>query len=210
MKEDHVNMEEDFKNTKNENDDRGDEIEVEYKDSSSDTETADVVPEEAEVSEEETAEPVSEVERLERELAELKDKYLRLAAEFDNYKKRTARDFSTLVETANQDLIKSLLDILDNFRRALATSRDSDAASIFKGMELIYSQLDNLLKDRGLEEIDALGKPFDPELHDAVMTMQTDEYPEDHVADEFQKGYKLKGRIIRHSKVAVAKPKGGN
>lgn len=210
MKEDHKNMEEDFEDTEHENNNPGDEIEIEYKKSDRNSETADLAPEEVEAPEEETVEPESQVERLEKELAELKDKYLRLAAEFDNYKKRTVRDFSNLVETANQDLIKSLLDILDNFRRALATSRESDPESILKGMELIYSQLDNLLKDRGLEEIDALGQPFDPELHEAVMAMPTDEYPEDHVADEFQKGYKLKGRIIRHSKVAVAKPKGGD
>jgi molecular chaperone GrpE len=207
MKEDYSNMKEDFEDT--EDNDLGDEIEIEYKNKNDDSKTANVSSDETEAPPEESVEPETQVERLERELADLKDKYLRLAAEFDNYKKRTARDFSNLIETANQDLIKSLLDIHDNFRRALATSRDSDAESILKGMELIYSQLDGLLKDRGLEEIDALGQPFDPELHEAVMAMPTDDYPEDHVAEEFQKGYKLKGRIIRHSKVAVAKPKGG-
>jgi molecular chaperone GrpE len=205
MKEDYSNMKENFEDT--EDNDLGEEIEIDYKNNNADSKSADVSSDETEAPPEETAEPET---RLARELADLKDKYLRLAAEFDNYKKRTARDFSNLIETANQDLIKSLLDIHDNFRRALATSRDSDAESILKGMELIYSQLDGLLKDRGLEEIDALGKPFDPELHEAVMAMPTDDYPEDHVAEEFQKGYKLKGRIIRHSKVAVAKPKGGD
>ncbi len=201
-------MDKDFENNMNDKDDSGDEIEVEFKNSKSNSNTEELTSEET--SGIDTGSPESEAERLQKDLADLKDKYLRLAAEFDNYKKRTARDFSNLVETANQDLIKSLLDILDNFRRALATSRESDPDSILKGMELIYSQLDNLLKDRGLEEIEAVGHPFDPELHEAVMAMPTDDVPEDHVADEFQRGYKLKGRIIRHSKVAVAKPKGEN
>lgn len=201
-------MDKDFENNMNDKDDSGDEIEVEFKNSKNNSNTEELTSEET--SGIDTRSPESEAERLQKDLADLKDKYLRLAAEFDNYKKRTARDFSNLVETANQDLIKSLLDILDNFRRALATSRESDPDSILKGMELIYSQLDNLLKDRGLEEIEAVGHPFDPELHEAVMAMPTDDVPEDHVADEFQRGYKLKGRIIRHSKVAVAKPKGEN
>jgi len=207
MKKDHVNMDEDFEDIDDENNDQGDEIEVKSSAGNHQAEAGEKTAEKKEAPVEELPRANPEVERLENEVADLKDRYLRLAAEFDNYKKRMARDFSNIVETANQDLIKSLLDILDNFRRALAINYESDSESILKGMELIFSQLDNLLKERGLEEIDALGKPFNPEVHDAVMTLETDEYPEGHVADEFQKGYRLKGRIIRHSKVAVAKPK---
>jgi molecular chaperone GrpE len=144
---------------------------------------------------------------MEEALKEKEDQYLRLAAEFDNYKKRTSRDFARLVETANQDLIRELLEILDNFKRALSVeNNNSDFESYNQGIELIYNQLDTLLKERGLEEIEAVGGRFDPELHEAVMTIETDEVPEDHVAEELQKGYKLKGRVIRHSKVSVAKP----
>lgn len=148
---------------------------------------------------------------LEITLKEKEDQYLRLAAEFDNYKKRTSREFARLVETANQELIRELLEILDNFKRALSIENDnSDFESYNKGIELIYNQLDTLLKERGLEEIEAVGGEFDPELHEAVMTIETDEIPEDHVAEELLKGYKLKGRVIRHSKVSVAKPKTKN
>lgn len=144
---------------------------------------------------------------LEKCLKEKEDQYLRLAAEFDNYKKRTSRDFARLVETANQDLIRELLEILDNFKRALSfENNNSDFESYNKGIELIYNQLDTLLKERGLEEIEAVGCQFNPELHEAVMTVETNEVPEDHVAEELQKGYKLKGKVIRHSKVSVAKP----
>jgi len=144
-------------------------------------------------------------------LKEKEDQYLRLAAEFDNYKKRTSRDFARLIETANQELIKELLEILDNFKRALSVENDnSDFESYSKGIKLIYNQLDTLLKEHGLEEIEAVGGEFDPELHEAVMTIETDDVPEDHVAGELQKGYKLKGRVIRHSRVSVAKSKAKN
>ncbi len=148
---------------------------------------------------------------LDEALKEKEDQYLRLAAEFDNYKKRTSRDFARLIETANQELIKELLEILDNFKRALSVENDnSDFESYSKGIKLIYNQLDTLLKEHGLEEIEAVGGEFDPELHEAVMTIETDDVPEDHVAGELQKGYKLKGRVIRHSRVSVAKSKAKN
>jgi molecular chaperone GrpE len=148
---------------------------------------------------------------LEESLKAKEDQYLRLAAEFDNYKKRTSREFARLIETANQELIKELLEILDNFKRALSVeNNNSDIESYNKGIELIYNQLDTLLKERGLEEIEAVGGEFDPELHEAVMTIETDDVPEDYVAEELQKGYKLKGKVIRHSKVSVAKSKAKN
>jgi molecular chaperone GrpE len=148
---------------------------------------------------------------LENSLKEKEDQHLRLAAEFDNYKKRTSREFARLVETANQELIRELLEILDNFKRALSVeNNNSDFESYNKGIELIYNQLDTLLKERGLEEIEAVGGEFNPELHEAVMTIETDDVPEDHVAEELQKGYKLKGKVIRHSKVSVAKLKAKN
>jgi molecular chaperone GrpE len=140
-------------------------------------------------------------------IAEKDDKYLRIVAEFDNYKKRTSREFGNLIETANQDLIKNLLDILDNFKRALDIDKScADLESFYKGIELTYNQLDTLLKEKGLEEIQTEGQPFDPEIHEAVMTTQTNDVPEDQIVEELQKGYKLKGRVIRHSKVSVAKP----
>ena len=176
----------------------GDEIEVEVK-------TSKTVE-----SEVEKAEPTVEdkIENLEKALNDKNEQYLRLAAEFDNYKKRTNREFANLIESANKELIRSLLDIVDNFKRALAESNNnSDQDSLLKGMELIYAQFEKLLTDQGLEEIEAEGQPFDPELHEAVMTVETEEVPEDYVAQELQKGYLLKGKVIRHSKVSVAKSK---
>ena len=200
MKEERpVNEEKEIDRENPEEQNEGEEIEVDYKDRAG--------KDDHQAESEETVETEeSKIEALEKELEEQKDKLLRLAAEFDNYKKRTAREYANLIESANLDLIRSLLDILDNFRRALASAKDADAEAIFKGMEMIYNQFDSLLKERGLEEIEAEGQPFDPELHEAVMTTPTDELPEDYVASEMQKGYRIKGRVVRHSKVAVAKP----
>ena len=158
----------------------------------------------------EPEEPPAEsgIENPEKALKDKDDQYLRLAAEFDNYKKRTNREFASLIESANKELIRSLLEIVDNFKRALAeSSSNADQDSLLKGMELIYVQFEKLLTDQGLEEIPAEGQPFDPELHEAVMTVETDQVPEDYVAQELQKGYMLKGKVLRHSKVSVAKPK---
>ncbi len=200
MKEERpVNEEQKIDPEKQEENNEGEEIEVDYKNNAGKGEDQAESKEAVETEE-------SKIEALEKELEEQKDKLLRLAAEFDNYKKRTAREYANLIESANLDLIRSLLDILDNFRRALASAKDADAEAIFKGMEMIYNQFDSLLKERGLEEIEAEGQPFDPELHEAVMTTPTDEVPEDYVASEMQKGYRIKGRVVRHSKVAVAKP----
>jgi molecular chaperone GrpE len=199
MKEDRpVNEEQELDEGKQETYDEGEEIEVDYK-VSAEKEDSDLEPEESDETE------ASKVEALEKELEEQKEKLLGLAAEFDNYKKRTAREYANLIENANLDLIRSLLDILDNFRRALASAKDTNAEAVFKGMEMIYNQFDSLLKERGLEEIEAEGEPFDPELHEAVMTTPTDEVPEDYVVSELQKGYRIKGRVVRHSKVAVAR-----
>ena len=190
MKKDHsLDEEQDLENEELDENNEEEDIELEYSESES-IEAAEAESEQ------------SKIEVLEKKLEEQKDKMLRLAAEFDNYKKRTAREYAALIESANLDLIRSLLDILDNFRRALASAKDADAEAIFKGMEMIYNQFDSLLKERGLEEIEAEGQPFDPELHEAVMTTPTDEVPEDYVAGELQKGYKIKGRVVRHSTVS--------
>jgi len=152
------------------------------------------------------AELQKRIEDLEKKLAEKEDRHLRLAAEFDNYRKRTAREFAGLIESASEEVIRALLDILDSFDRALDGERSADADSIYKGMELIQSQMETILKERGLEEIQSLGNKFDPELHEAVMVRETEEAPEDQIVEEFQKGYRLKGKVIRHAKVGVARP----
>ncbi len=149
----------------------------------------------------------SEREYQER-IMELEDRYLRLVAEFDNYKKRTARQFEDIIKTANENLIVQLLDVADNFHRALEASiNSSDFDALQKGTVLIYQHLENILKKEGLERIAALGEKFDPQVHDAMMQIETDDYPDGVVAMEISPGYRLKGKIIRHSKVAVSKGK---
>ena len=156
----------------------------------------------------------SELEQLKEKLAEaetrnkeLEDRLLRLAAEFDNYKKRTVREFENIVKNANENLILDLIDILNNFSRALESPQNNQDLTGFKaGVELIYTQMKNLLNQEGLEEIPAKGEKFDPALHEAVMQMESDQ-EEGTILQDVNKGYKLNGKVIRHSQVVVARKK---
>ena len=146
---------------------------------------------------------------LEEKLKEAEDKYLRLAAEFDNYRKRTARQFEDMSQAGRIHVITQLLDVLDNFQRALeASASSSNHDSLREGTELVYKNLYDILTKEGLEPIEAVGKPFDPNLHDALMQLESDEHPEGIVVQEMTKGYKLNDRVLRHSKVAVSKGPG--
>lgn len=171
--------------------------------------------EEGEKSEEEEQPAQLEIlkERLaetEKQNKELEDRLIRLAAEFDNYKKRVTKEQNQLVKNANQELISKLLESLDNFSRALDSAKNSaDIKSLQSGLELIYSQLMDILTKEGLEEIRAVGERFDPHLHEAVLQIESDQ-PEGTIVDEISKGYKLNGKVIRHSKVVVAKAKNGS
>lgn len=137
---------------------------------------------------------------------ELEDRLLRLAAEFDNYKKRTAKEFGYLIKNANENLILQLLDTLDNFQRALNSSKNSsDYEKFHKGVELIYNHLKEILTKEGLKEIEALGKPFDPHFHEAVTQAESDKYDEGLVTEEISKGYMLNDKLLRASKVVVSK-----
>jgi molecular chaperone GrpE len=157
---------------------------------------------------------VSEIEQFKQKLSqtetrnqELEDRLLRLAAEFDNFKKRTAREFESIVKNANENLILNLVDILNNFSRALESSQNNqDPKGFQQGIELINSQLKNLLNKEGLEEIKAKGEKFDPALHDAIMQMESDQ-EEGTVLEEISKGYRLNDKVVRHSQVVVAKKK---
>ena len=157
---------------------------------------------------------LSEADQLKQKLGEvenrnkeLDDRLLRLAAEFDNYKKRTIREFENIIKNANQNLILDLINILNNFSRALKSSQNNQDLPGFKsGVELIYNQMKNLLNKEGLEEISAKGEKFDPALHEAVLQMES-EVDEGTILDEVSKGYKLNGKVIRHSQVVVAKKK---
>ncbi len=154
------------------------------------------------------------LEKSEKEYKELEDRLLRLAAEFDNYKKRTAREFQAIIKNANEELISQLVETLDNFQRALdsasrsnSTKNSSDFDSFHKGVELIYQHFIEILRKEGLKEIKAVGEPFDPHFHEAVMQQESDEFPEGVVMDEISKGYILNDKVIKHSKVIVSKGK---
>lgn len=143
---------------------------------------------------------------LESKLKESEDRYLRLAAEYDNFRKRTAKQFASISESAIEDFALELLNILDNFERALSVDTEkTDAESLKKGVELIFGQLAELLKKKGVEPFDSVGEQFDPNYHEAMMTVETDEHEDGTVVSEFSKGYKLKDKVLRHAKVSVAK-----
>ncbi len=155
-----------------------------------------------------------QLKRSEKEHKEIEDRLLRLAAEFDNYKKRTAREFQLIIKNANEELISQLVETLDNFQRALesvsrsnSTENSSDFESFHKGVVLIYQHFGDILAKEGLKEIKAVGEPFDPHLHEAVMQQESEEYPEGVIMDEISKGYVLNDRVIKHSKVVVSKGK---
>lgn len=134
---------------------------------------------------------------------EMSEKYLRLLAEFQNYKKRTAKEKEEVYAFGNEKLMLELLKVLDNFERALETKCSDEKYS--KGMELIFKQLQDTLQKAGLEEIEALGKEFDPNFHNAVTTEENPDYESGQVSGVLQKGYTLNKKVIRPSMVKVNK-----
>ena len=151
---------------------------------------------EAEEKPEEKEEPSAEEQESER--------YLRLMAEFQNFKRRAAKEKSDIHAFANERIVGDLLPVLDNFERALDTETE-DLEAYAKGMQLIFEQLKTALDKAGLKEIEALGLDFDPNVHNAVMTDNTEEYENDKISKVLQKGYKLNDKVIRPSMVAVNK-----
>ncbi|MDR1134647.1 MAG: nucleotide exchange factor GrpE [Clostridiales Family XIII bacterium] len=135
---------------------------------------------------------------------ELNTRYMRLAADFQNYKRRVEKEKSEIYAYANEKIMTSLLDVADNFERAIDTGAKAADESFAKGMELIFKQLADLLVKNGLEEINCLGEEFDPAVHHAVMMEDTGEYESGKVSDVLKKGYRLKDRVIRPAMVKVA------
>ncbi|MBZ4192223.1 nucleotide exchange factor GrpE [Niabella beijingensis] len=149
----------------------------------------------------------SDQEALEAELRESKDKYMRLAAEFDNFRKRTAKERIELFQTAGKDVITDLLDVLDDADRAQAEMEKSDDTIALKeGIKLVFNKLRNVLQSKGLKPMEAIGKDFDPDLFEAITEIPAPK-PElrGKVVDEVTKGYYLNDKIIRHAKVVVGK-----
>ena len=144
----------------------------------------------------------AERDRLAREKEELQDRYLRLAAEFDNFRKRIERERLEALEYAAMGAVKALLPVLDDFERALK-SRSSDA-EYARGVELIYQRMYDAMKKLGLEPLEAEGRPFDPNFHEAVERVVDPNVEQDTVVAELQRGYLFKGRLLRAALVRVA------
>ena len=143
----------------------------------------------------------AQVESLQAELAASNDKYLRMIAEYDNFRKRSAHDRELACADATEKALKNILPIGDNLARA---AQFTDPASVAKGIEMMQKGFTEALAAMGIEEIDAKGQPFDPELHNAVMHVEDDTLGEGVVADVLQKGYKMGDRVLRYAMVTVA------
>ena len=143
-----------------------------------------------------------------REAADNYERLLRVSADFENYKKRSAREMEDFRKFANQELVKDLLPILDNLDLALKSAPEKDKAAngLLEGIELTRKEILRVLEKHNVKQIDALGMPFDPSYHEAVMREETDDHPENTVTNELQKGYLMHDRLIRPSMVAVAMP----
>jgi molecular chaperone GrpE len=144
----------------------------------------------------------AERDQLATEKAELTDRLLRTMADFENFRRRADRDRSDFIQYASMEMVRDLIPILEDFRRAMkAETADKEYA---KGIELIYQRLFETLKKAGLEPIEAAGKPFDPNVHQAVDRVESEEWPDQTVLEEYQSGYNFKGKLLRPAMVKVA------
>ena len=148
--------------------------------------------------EENNSNPDDECEKLRAELADLNNKYIRMAADFDNYRKRQAQERESLLKYGAAETMTKLLAVLDTFERAKESLKDiDDAKSVKESYEVAFKQLLDTLKKAGLETIDALGAEFDPNLHEAIAQTPTNEHPDNTVISQMQTGYKLGDRVLR-------------
>ncbi|MEG1145658.1 MAG: nucleotide exchange factor GrpE [Clostridium sp.] len=162
------------------------------------------------------AEPVSEPEtkksfftkkkdKRDEQIEELTDRVKRNMAEFDNFRKRTEKEKSVMYEIGARDIVEKILPVVDNFERGLATVPETEQKTAFaEGMDKIYKQLLKTLEDAGVKPIEAVGQPFDPNFHNAVMHIEDENLGENMVAEELQKGYLYRDSVVRHSMVKVA------
>jgi len=143
--------------------------------------------------------------KLEEQLAELNDKYLRLFSDFDNYRKRTAKERIELAKTAGEDFFKAILPVLDDFERGLKAMNDAaDVNALKEGVDLIYTKLNNILLTKGLEPLTSVGASFNADIHEAITNIPAPgEDMKGKVIDEVERGYALNGKVIRYAKVIV-------
>lgn len=155
------------------------------------------------------SEPVAEeneVEKLRAELEEMKDKYLRQAAEFDNFKRRNAKERIEMIQTAGKEVITELLDVLDDSERAQKQLETTDdIQQVREGVQLVFTKLRNTLASKGLKAMEAKGLEFNPDVHEAITEIEAGDKLKGRIVDEIQKGYYLNDKIIRFAKVVVGK-----
>jgi len=166
------------------------------------TEEADAT---AEAGQETAGEDNSEVVRLQAELKDAQERILRAQADFDNFRRRTRQDKEDLAKYASSKVITGILPVVDNFERAIGISREAqDFDSLFKGVEMIFRQLEQVLEQEGVTTMNTVGQPFNPEFHQAIMQVDSDEHEEGFVVEEIMKGYMLKDKVLRPAMVKVS------
>ncbi len=158
----------------------------------------------AEDSEEGVKEPKQKASARDAQIEDLTDRLKRQMAEFENFRKRTEREKSQMFDMGARHVIEHILPVIDNFERGLAGVDPETADAFTEGMQMVYRQLMAAFTEMGVEPIEAVGQPFDPELHNAVMHIDDEAFGENEVAEEFQKGYKYHDAVVRHSMVKVA------
>jgi molecular chaperone GrpE len=154
---------------------------------------------------EEQPESANELEELRKQADEHYQRFLRAQADFDNFRRRSRQEKEEFAKYASSKLIEQLLPVVDNFDRALASSKDSkDFESLAKGVDMIWRQMNQVLEQEGLKTMETVGKAFDPELHQAIMQVESEEFGEGIVVEEVQKGYILKDKVLRPAMVKVS------
>lgn len=169
-------------------------------------ETIDEVIEEQQTEQqEEAAQEDPRIEELAKQAEENQQRYLRAQADFDNFRRRTQKEKEDLAQYASMKLIGQLLPVVDNFERAVAAaSANQDFEALAKGVDMIFRQLEQTLQQEGLKAMEAVGEPFNPEFHQAIMTVESDDHEEGIIVEEVQKGYILKDRVLRPAMVKVS------
>lgn len=202
-----INETEDVKDTENVKETSDEEVKVETKEEQPETEASkkEETSETEEKPEKKKKKGFKKKDKKDEQIEELNDKYQRLFAEFQNFRNRSDKEKTAMFETGAKSIIEKILPVVDNFERGVAALSEEDLESpVGQGMNLIYKQLLQTLEDIGVEAIDAKGKEFDPELHNAVMHEDNDQLGENVVSEELQKGYKYRDTVVRHSMVKVA------
>lgn len=143
---------------------------------------------------------------LKQQLAEKHDSLLRTMADFDNFRRRTRQEMEEIRRIALEEFLRSLLRVMDNFERALQAAEESQSfEKLMEGVQLTYRQLQSLLREAGVQPIEAVGKPFDPNFHEAVQRVESPEHPDETVLEEVERGYMIQSRVLRPSRVKVVK-----